>query len=312
MCNRRYVVSGANSMIGRAVVKQLLAEGAFVVALVYGAPVPFVSGDSLVVVQLPLSEYAAYHPDLRADAFLHFAWCATVGAAREDTDLQLSNVRYTLDAVDLAKRFGCTVFVGAGSQAEYGQARVPLCATTETNPQSGYGIAKYAAGKLSRLRCKQYGMRQNWARILSVYGENAAPQTLLPYLIRALAVGDSPCLTPCEQIWDFLYVTDAAAAMLAIAEKGKADKVYVVGSGVGRPLAAYVETVRDMVAPGMSLAFGTREYPLGQPMFLVADCTEITEDTGWKPRVSFTEGIARMLSAYGIKNEDHQRGNSHL
>ena len=34
--------------------------------------------------------------------------------------IQNKNVEYTLDAVYLAKRFGCDTFIGAGSQAEYG------------------------------------------------------------------------------------------------------------------------------------------------------------------------------------------------
>lgn len=59
---------------------------------------------------------------------------------------QTDNIKNELEAVKLAKRFGCETFVGAGSQAENGRLKdgEKVSPTSPTNPDNGYGIAKLA------------------------------------------------------------------------------------------------------------------------------------------------------------------------
>lgn len=69
---------------------------------------------------------------------------------RNDMPAQIENIRYTIDAVRTAAAMGCRVFVGTGSQAEYGRVDGVLRADTPTNPENGYGMAKLCAGQMSR------------------------------------------------------------------------------------------------------------------------------------------------------------------
>ena len=295
---KTYVISGATGMIGRALCEYLLSRGDGVIALVNpgscrAADLPDVPG--MTVIPLSLSGYADYVPTLPADAFLHLAWAKTGVGGRDDAAAQEKNIAYTLDAVELASRFGCTAFVGAGSQAEYGIATAPLRGDAPTNPHSGYGIAKLAAGKLSYLAAKALGIRHTWVRILSVFGKGDAKGTLISYLIRTLREGGVPQLTPCGQMWDYLFATDAARALAAVADRGGDGKVYPLGSGCGKPLREYVEILRDTVAPSGELCFGAKPYYPHQPMYLVADIGELTADTGFEPQISFAEGIRKIL-----------------
>ena len=294
---KTYVISGATGFIGRTIIDLLLARGDAVIALVNpGSPRVAVlpTHENLTILPLSLASFEAYEPTAHADAFLHLAWAKTSADARDDTKTQLQNVVYTQDALALAARFGCEVFVGAGSQAEYGIAKAPLTGNSPTDPQSGYGIAKYAAGKLSRLAAKQLGIRHCWARILSIYGKGDSESTLISYLTRTLREGGIPELTPCEQTWDYLHVSDAARALIAIADRGKDGKVYPIGSGAPRSLRAYVECLRDAVAPTGEIRFGAREYYPHQPMLLCADIRELTADTGFAPAISFEEGVQTL------------------
>lgn len=302
-----YAITGATGGIGRALIDEILARGERAVALVNpdsrrAADLP--RDARLTVIPCALSDYETLAFAPHADVFLHLAWAKTTGAGRDDGEAQLQNARYTLDAVRLAARMGCTAFVGAGSQAEYGRQTAPLTPETPVAPESGYGIAKYAAGKLSRLLAQQLGLRHCWVRILSVYGEHDAPTTLIRSLIDALRAGERPALTPCEQTWDYLYVTDAARALLAVAERGHDGAVYPLGGGQGRPLADFVRDVRDVVAPGAPLGFGEKPYYPHQPMFLTADLTALRADTGFAPQVPFRQGVARILSE--IKREEER------
>lgn len=294
----KIIVTGATGCVGSAIVRRALAQGKEVTCIVHEGSKRLANlpQDSRVkIVECNLSNYSSLQISGEYDAFIHMSWEKTFGASRDDAEVQMRNIQYTLDACHLARRCGCKVFVGAGSQAEYGVQTVDLTPDLHVNPESGYGIAKYAAGKLSAMLCKSLGIRQNWVRILSVYGPNDGENTLISYVIRELKAGRSPELTKCEQMWDYLYADDAADAILAIVENGMDGKVYPLGSGKGRKLSEYIDDIRNIVNPTISVNYGAKDYYPHQPMHLVADLQQLTADTGWKPQRNFVDGVREML-----------------
>jgi nucleoside-diphosphate-sugar epimerase len=295
---KKIVISGVTGMIGSALVRRALEKDMEVLCIVRKDScridnIP--ESEKIKVVFAELAEYESLSISEKCDVFFHLAWNKTFGSSRDDVDIQLKNVQYTFDAIRLAKRLGCSAFIGAGSQAEYGIVSTPLRPDTPVNPQSGYGIAKYTAGKLGRLLCSQLGIRYNWMRVLSVFGPLDGSNTLIMYVVNELLSGRSPELTKCEQMWDYLYCDDAARAFLAAGDKGIDGKTYPLGSGNKRRLSEYLESLKNVVNPKGMLRFGEKEYYPHQPMFLCADISELTADTGWKPEMSFEEGIKRII-----------------
>lgn len=292
------LITGATGMIGSAIVEQAVKQGYEVTCLIRRGTtrIDNIPKDKNVkLIECDIDEYSSLELEEDYDVFMHLAWLKTFGNDRDNVELQLKNVQYTIDAVNLAKRAGCTVFIGAGSQAEYGIQKVDLTPSLPVNPESGYGIAKYTAGKLANMLCQQLEIRFNWLRILSVYGKNDNSYTLISYVIRELKAGRSPKLTKCEQIWDYLHCDDAARAFLSVAEKGIDGETYPLGSGRGRKLSEYVTDIRNSIAPDIKLTFGKKPYYPHQPMHLVADVSELEKDTGWKPQVKFIDGIKEMI-----------------
>ena len=150
---------------------------------------------------------------------------------------------------------------------------------------------------MTRDYAHQLGLEQNWLRILSVYGPNDGVNSMMNQVVNSLKEGKSLDLTKGEQIWDYVYSKDAARAFYAVAEKGIDGKVYVLGSGDERPLADYLNAVRDIVAPDVELKLGARPYGENQVMYLAADSSELIKDTGYSPKYSFEDGILDMLKA---------------
>lgn len=292
------IVTGATGAVGSAVVRRALDKGIDVTCIVHKGSKRLGNlpqSEKLHVIECDLKDYCTLEIGVQHDVFIHMSWEKTFGTSRDDAEVQTRNIQYTLDAVELAHRCGCSVFVGAGSQAEYGIQSVELTPDLPVKPESGYGIAKYAAGKLSAMLCKSLGMRQNWVRILSVYGPNDGENTLISYVIRELKAGRSLELTKCEQTWDYLYADDAGDAILAVAVKGVDGKAYPLGSGQGRRLSEYIEDIRAIIDTSVEVRFGVKEYYPHQPMYLVADISKLTEDTGWKPIIKFSEGISCII-----------------
>ena len=290
-------------MIGSSLVRVSLAKGHDVVALCR-ANSPRVSNlprdGRLAIIDCDVSALDSLDikPIGKADYLFHLAWTGTAAKTRNDAFAQERNIRYSLDAVSLAGRLGCTSFVGAGSQAEYGRTHCDLTPSTPTNPENGYGAAKLAAGQLTRIACAQLGIRHEWARILSVYGPRDVAHSLVMSVIGDACAGRPPACTAGEQLWDYLYCDDCAEALLAMAERGVDGAVYPIGSGSPRRLADYIRSICACCATGVHPRLGALPYPPGQVMQLCADITTLTRDTGFQPHVTFEEGVARTIAWY--------------
>lgn len=304
----RAVITGATGMIGIALVEYLLSQGIEVTALIRknskkAERLPAHTG--LYKAELDLTELsdeaallASKILDRKQDVFFHLGWDGTFGDCRNDMYLQNNNIRYTLDAVRLAHRLECSVFVGAGSQAEYGRTEEKLSASTPTFPENGYGIAKLAAGQMSRILCQSLGIRHEWTRILSVYGAYDTENTMVMSAIRKLSVKAIPEFSKGEQLWDYLYVKDAVRALYLIAENGRDGRVYPIGSGNPRRLSEYILAIRDSMDKEGQVSLGAIPYSRNQVMYLCADISELTKETGFVPEYTFEEGIKETVQWY--------------
>ena len=242
-----------------------------------------------------LSDMQSFSADGKYDVFFHFAWDGTIGEQRNNMYLQNDNVRYTIDAVNLASRLGCHTFIGAGSQAEYGRCEGVIGPRTATFPEMGYGIAKLCAGQMSREEAHKLGMKHIWVRILSVYGPYDTEKTMVMSTIKKLLSGETPAFTPAEQMWDYLYSKDAARAFYSIAKSGRDGEVYCLGGGTAMPLKNYICKIRDEINKDAPLAIGAVPYATKQVMHLEADISKLTEHTGFVPEYTFDEGISETV-----------------
>lgn len=294
------VVTGCTGVLGSALCRELAENGIKVYAVcrpgssrIKNIPVH----ENITVIELDAGDIEKLPGILGggADAFYHLAWGATLGGGRNDVDAQINNISMTISAVHAAKRLGSSVFIGAGSQAEYGRVSEPLRPDTPCFPENAYGMAKLCAGEMSRLECGKLGLDHIWIRVLSIYGCADHENTLVSTVMRDLADGVSPKLTAGEQTWDYLYADDAAEAFRLAAVRGKNGAVYPLGSGKPEKLRDYIETIRRIMHSDIVPGYGSIPYSEKQVMYLAADISSLTDDTGWLPETSFGDGIRKML-----------------
>lgn len=297
---KRAIVTGATGMIASALIRNLISHNIEVLALCRPGEErndEFFKSDLVTAMDADISALldVADKVNGKYDALYHFAWLGTFGSDRNGAYMQSDNIKYTLDAVTLAEKTGCTCFVGAGSQAEYGITEEVLTPETNADPVTGYGIAKYTAGKLSRLYASQLGIRHCWVRILSVFGQKGNPNSIIMSSLDKMLKGEYASFTKAEQLWDFLHCDDAAEAFRLIGESGRDGALYPLGSGQPRLLKDYITAMRDIAAPGLKIGIGDLEYNENQVMRLAADISSLTNDTGFIPLLSFEDGIRRTI-----------------
>ena len=287
-------MTGAAGIIGVVLAECLLHRGYQVYAVVRpGSPhnSRILEHPNLILVPLLLKDIEKLPGCITSpcDAMIHLAW----SSARNDFVLQHESFEYAWKVVDVAKTIGCKRFLGIGSQAEYGirhkvtDEESPLC------PITPYGAFKAAAFHVTKIRAEQQNIGWIWGRIFSAYGGYEPKTSLLSYLISSLKSGKEPMLTEATQLWDYLYVEDAAEAILALLEHGKDGNAYNIANGDVHPLRYFVEQVREHIAPKIAVHYGGKA---DLAISLIPSVEKIQQDTGWKAKVSFREGIRRMAS----------------
>jgi UDP-glucose 4-epimerase len=295
----RVFVTGASGFLGSYLVAGLLERGYEVATLLRpGTSCWRLEGvyQRLYVIKGKLEELDGLRGallDFGPDAIVHMAWRGVAGADR-NSPVQATNVSDTVRLAELASVVGAKVFVGAGSQAEYGPYNRAIREDDPARPTTLYGMAKLAAGAMAGRLCEERGLRWAWLRIFSTYGPKDADYWLIPSMIRNLRAGQHMSLTACEQRWGFLHARDAAAAIRLAITHASASGVFNVGSQDAPLLRETVMRLRDLVDPGANLGFGDLAYRPDQVMVLSADVSRMLA-LGWRPEVPLDEGLRETV-----------------
>lgn len=292
---KKAVICGASSMIGAATVKQYIEHGDFVYAVVRKSshnlsrlPVH----DNVKIIECDLCELEKL-PALieeRCNVFYYFSWEQSGQNRNDNLSVQCKNIEYTLDAVRIAQILGCSRFIGAGSQAEYGINGVGISEDTPVDPKEPYGICKYTAGKLSAKLCERLDIEHIWTRIFSVYGEDDRPTSMIKETINRLKNGEEMLINSANRRWDYLSANDAGRAFYLLFENGKGQTVYNIASGESRTVREFSEIIAEKLGRGYLLRFGDSDLP-----DLTADITRLKTDTGFIPRSVFEEEIKKII-----------------
>ena len=277
----RIIITGATSFIGRASAAYLESRG-----------------HELIRLRHSFDEEPDRLPRT-AEVWLHFAWAGSGSSDRADEVLQRFNVDMTMEAVHKADELGCKRFVFAGSQAEYGHQQDGGL-KTEYGPT--YPVSEYGKGKeVVRLLTERYisendsSMQYVHMRIFSVYGPGDHAYSLVNSLIEGFKRDETIELGNCTQLWNYLYINDAAEAVGLLCEKAEAGIYNVAGDDI-RTLRAYVEELYELMGGRGIAAFGRRADNAEGPADLSPDISRI-KALGFTPKTSFAEGVRSMLES---------------
>jgi len=300
----RCLVTGASGHLGSYLTERLVKAGAETFVLVRPeSDLWRLSGvlDRVEVLRADLSDLASVVPAInqfKPEAVFHLAWEGVTSAFKNAPEQIMRNVTGSLELFQIVRAAGCQLWVGVGSQAEYGAHNALLTEETPLRPVTAYGTAKLCTGLLTKTLCEVSGVRYLWLRLLATYGPKDDERHLLPATIRTLLARERPSLTLGEQLWDYLYVEDAAEAIYRAAVSEKASGVFNLGSGETVSLRRVLERIRDLIDPALPLGFGEIPYPKDQLMRLETSIERLHEATTWEPTVSLDEGLRRTVDWY--------------
>lgn len=230
--SRRVLVTGATGIVGSWLCEELLARGAYVVALVLDdEPLSRFYTDgiwkSCSVVRGDLADFAACMRAINVhecDTVFHLGAQTIVGSAlRDPLECFESNIRGTYNLLEAARRLDGLAerIVIASSDKAYGDS--PVLPYTEDMPLRGahpYDVSKSCTDLLSHTYAHTYGMNITIARCGNIYGGGDLNWSrIIPGSIRNILRGEPPLLrSDGTMIRDYIYVKDVVNAYIALAD----------------------------------------------------------------------------------------------
>jgi len=188
--------------------------------------------------------------------------------------------------------------------------------TTPYRPNSPYSASKAGSDHLVRAWHHTYGLPVLVTNCSNNYGPYQFPEKLIPVLVlKALAGEPLPIYGAGDNVRDWLYVEDHAAALQAVLERGRAGETYNIGGRSERSNIALARAVCGLLdellpdsphRPHADLLSFVEDRP-GHDKRYAIDCGKIERELGWRPGVAFEEGLRRTVAWY-LANRDWCEG----
>lgn len=297
---KKVILTGGSGFVGKYVINDLIGRGIHVTVLT--SNVNYYNNNTLVdIIYTTTYNYEELLKRMqgkRYDIFYHLGWGGVNGTEKNNIQLQISNIQVAVDMLKLSKNLECSVFVAAGTVAEYVFCEDVIDFSEKQTPNDVYGATKVAVHYLLEAVAKEIEQNMIWAVLPSTFGEGRSGENIITYTITSLLKGECPEYGNLKQMWDFLYVTEVARALVDIGEKGNVNTTYGIGSGKYRPLSEYICTIRDMINPALPLGIGKKKSRCVEAFSSCVNIEPLTKDTGFVPKISFEEGMVRTIEYY--------------
>jgi nucleoside-diphosphate-sugar epimerase len=307
----RVLVTGGGGFIGSHLVERLLGEGHEVRLLesfVTGQRENVAHLESAELIEGDVQSFERVHNASRGcEVVLHQA--ALPSVPRSITDPLMTNVvnvTGTLNVLLAARDNGVRRVVYASSSSVYGSNdSMPKVETLQPRPISPYAVSKLAAEGYCRAFSHVYGLESVVLRYFNVFGPRQNPRSqysaVVPTFVAAALEGRRPVIFgDGEQSRDFTFVDNVVDAnVLAMKSDRAAGELFNVACGVSFTLNEMVRTLGEIVGAELSPHYApARKGDVEQSR---ADIRRAQSLLGYRPRISFADGLRRTVAAAGAR-----------
>lgn len=216
-----------------------------------------------------------------------------------------TNVQGTLNLLQASKEIGVERFLQVSTDEVYGALGKTgyFYETTPLAPNSPYSASKAGADMLVRAYHNTYGLPTLNTRCSNNYGPYQYPEKLIPFFISKLLRGEKvPVYGDGLNVRDWLYVYDHCEAIDTVLHKGKIGEVYNIGGHNEKTNLEITHLILDAMGKDESFIEHVTDR-LGHDRRYAISNDKITSELGWKPSITFEEGIKLTIDWY-LNNQD--------
>lgn len=297
------LVIGGNGFIGRSLVPRLaLCAGKVTVLSRSGTGEGYAGNPGNVShVKGDFGDAEALLPLLDShDTVIHLAYATVPNTSFDNPMADLTkNLVPAVSLFSEAARRGCFLVLISSGGTVYGEPQVvPLTEDQPMWPVSPYGVTKLTLEHYAHLYSVTHGLKYLCIRPANPYGPGQKPFVGQGFV--ATAIGSALRGKAVEiygehgAIRDYIFIDDLAAGIAELTLSGAAGRAFNLGSGVGRSNEEVVAAIRAVIrSDGLTLSIVKKPQRPFDVTANILDCSRAHRLTGWKPVVSFEEGVKR-------------------
>ncbi len=306
--NKKVVVTGGSGFLGSHVVEILQAHGANVY-------VPRRREHNFIHLSDGLRCFAEHQPEIviHGAAYYGGIWINQVQPAK----IYYENLMMATNVIEACRLSGVQKFVGIGTACSYpGYLEGELNEDDLWNGPAHESVRNYGpVKKMMAIQCwaykKQYGFNGIHLILTNLYGPQDTFNPNRSHVVAALIrkfVEARQKRHPSVEVWgsgrpirEFLYVNDAAEAIVRAAEAYNEVEPMNIGTGIGTSIRELAETIQAVAGFEGELAWNA-DKPDGQ-MKKILDVRRMKKALGWEPPTSLREGLKRTIQWYVANKE---------
>lgn len=209
-------------------------------------------------------------------------------------DFLRANVIGTQNAIDFCIRHNLKmVYVSAYLYGipEY----LPIPEEHPIKPNNPYALSKYLAEQLCSFAHNYQGLSVAILRLFNVYGPGQRSEFLIPNILQQVLMGNQVTVNDLEPKRDYVYVEDVVEALVLTAQDVSKFSILNIGSGSSMSVRDVIEVIQRTC--GTDHTVSSKLEMRGNEIFdVVADVALAHKIIGWKPKISFPEGIERIVA----------------
>lgn len=216
-----------------------------------------------------------------------------------------TNVQGTLNLLQACKELGVERYLQVSTDEVYGTLGKTgyFYETTPLAPNSPYSASKAGADMLTRAYYETYKLPVLNTRCSNNYGPYQYPEKLIPFFISQLLKGEKvPVYGDGLNVRDWLYVYDHCEAIDEVLHKGKVGEVYNIGGHNEKTNLEITHLILEAMGKDES-SIKYVEDRLGHDRRYAISNDKITAELGWKPSVTFEQGIKITIDWY-LNNQE--------
>lgn len=234
----------------------------------------------------------------------HLAGFSSAPMFTNHSERVLENLKGFMNVLELAAQDKINV-VYASTSSLYARCRKPYREDAKIVPGTPYELSKYLMEITAQMYFSYFGVSAKGCRFFSVYGpyekHKGTYANNVTQFLWDIQAGRQPVIYgDGSQTRDFTYVDDVVDALVKIMENGRGAEVYNVGTGVEYSFNEVVALLNKKL--GTSIKPKYVQNPLKNYVrSTLSDISKIKEEIGWQPKVSFEEGVDKIVEFYGGK-----------
>jgi dTDP-glucose 4,6-dehydratase len=295
--NKKILILGGTGFIGYHLAKEALRRGFQVSSLSKNNPIKKRYIKNVKYITADISNKNSIKKKIKED----FKYVVNLAGYVDHKNKVITYKSHYLGCMNICNFFSekkIKRFIQIGSSMEYGHVKSPQKENFTCRPKSVYGKAKFLSTQYLLNLYKKNKFPVTIARLYQVYGPYQDLNRFIPIVINSCNYDkDFPC-SHGRQYRDFLYISDLIDAIFLILKKPKVEgEIFNIGSG--KPLKI-VNIIKKIV----------RYYKSGNPQFnkiklrkeeqmkIYPKILKAKKFLNWKPKVNFSEGLAKTIQYY--------------